>query len=264
MAEPERAVALPPGAERLAAWTVRVLVVAWILGGLLAHPHLTAEAKVRIAYALLPLLPLMCALAIALAARGMGAAGWLPLVGGWVFVAGGAAFDIVATLVHTPDLAREANPAARALLDSDHGVGFVYVFAGIAQASVVGFIGALWTGLLRHRRSWLDSAMDLGPRTYGAFVRFALSGKPMTWPQFLWPFGRDRRKMYGCVIWVLVPPLMGLFAHRWCLGLEWFALAPYGTDRYAGVAGIGVGVVAFFVWLYTEWRRRATAASSRN
>src|SRR5262249_43137565 len=67
---------------------------------------------------LIPLFAAALVAAVPLAAAGKDGAPAGPLLAGWAVVVGGAAADIFATLTHTPDLAWEANPVIRALLDN--------------------------------------------------------------------------------------------------------------------------------------------------
>jgi hypothetical protein len=53
-------------------------------------------------------------------------------IAGAGFIAGGAGFDILATLVHSRDLRNETNPVARFLLDSGHSIEFVLIYGGLA------------------------------------------------------------------------------------------------------------------------------------
>jgi hypothetical protein len=69
---------------------------------------------------------------------------------GAVFIAGGAGFDIFATLLHSPDLSRESNPIARLLLDSGKSVEFVMFFGAVCQSLAAIASVLLWGGLLSH------------------------------------------------------------------------------------------------------------------
>jgi hypothetical protein len=55
-----------------------------------------------------------------------------PFLVGAFSIIGGAAFDMIATVVKSPDLILEANPEARSLLDIGYSVEFVYVYSLLA------------------------------------------------------------------------------------------------------------------------------------
>ena len=68
---------------------------------------------------------------------------------GLAFAAGGAALDVVATVLHTPDLSLEENPVARALLDGGHSLSFVYGYAFVCQALLVALLAVVWAASRR-------------------------------------------------------------------------------------------------------------------
>ena len=75
----------------------------------------------------LPVLLVVCVyLAGKLARGGASSANYIWMLAGMAFLIGGAAFDIGATIYHSPDLESEANPVARALLDSGYSVALVF------------------------------------------------------------------------------------------------------------------------------------------
>src|SRR5438128_2600459 len=70
----------------------------------------------------------------------------VPLLAGWAAVGGGAACDIYATVSHSPDLSREANPLIRSLLDNGVSLGRVYGYAALTQVLFVAVTMVLWLG----------------------------------------------------------------------------------------------------------------------
>src|SRR5262245_51655387 len=129
---PSSFTAMPPGnaAARL------TVCLTLLLGcGLLVtfYVEQLRDLRVGAAYAVPALL-----LLVVLSAGRLAGLGWSPVprllvLAGVVFAAGGAAFDVVATVKHSPDLELEQNPIARALLDSGHSVEFVYRYAALGQ-----------------------------------------------------------------------------------------------------------------------------------
>src|SRR5262249_30205720 len=102
---------------------------------------------------LIPLFAAALVAAVPLAAAGEDGAPAGAPPAGWAVVVGGAAADIFATLTHTPDLAWEANPVIRALLDNGVPLTRVYLFGAILQVLFVSLTMVLWLGLLKHRRT---------------------------------------------------------------------------------------------------------------
>src|SRR5262245_56014805 len=85
-------------------------------------------------YILPVLLVLSLIIAVQLARAGTAAAPALAVIAGVVWILGGVAFDIGATIIQTPDLRQETNPIARSLLDSGHPVSFVFGYGAVAQS----------------------------------------------------------------------------------------------------------------------------------
>src|SRR5262245_60354532 len=83
---------------------------------------------VPLCLSLVPLLAVALVAAVPLAAIGEDDAPAGPLLAGWAVVLGGAACDVYATVTHSPDLAREANPVIRGLLDNGVSLTQVSMF----------------------------------------------------------------------------------------------------------------------------------------
>jgi len=211
-------------------------LVAYLMGVPFGVKGTPVAVKIAIAYAYPPVLGVLCFLVLLLARSTRGRMARWPLVLGWFWVAGGTAFDVTATLVHTPDLSREANLVARTLLDSGHGLAFMYAYGATAQVLALLLFGGVWTAFLRHRNPWMYAAMQTDPRSTFDFVRKALRSS---------------------AFWLLVPLFMGLTTHRWHLGLRWFDLVPHGYDAHVLGVGLAVALVAFVTWLAWEYRWRA-------
>src|SRR5262245_16171430 len=114
-----------PG-RRWAQVTVAGVVLA-IFGVFAAFLPQARPVVVPLCLSLIPLFAVALAASIPLAAAGDGDAPPGPLYAGWAVIVGGAFCDIFATLTHSPDLAHEANPVIRALLDNGVSVEQVYL-----------------------------------------------------------------------------------------------------------------------------------------
>ena len=172
------------------------------------------------------------------------------LVLGVVFLLGGVAFDLVATVVHSPDLAREANPAVLVLRARGHSVRFVYVY-GVVLEVFVGVVNCmLWAAMLRHRRTWVRSSLR-NTRSRAQFLLKAMSGKTFaSWRSLTERFTRAQRlRAFYHVLWVLVPMRLGAQVNRWYLGASWFRWVPQVREPYVALAGIVLFELALIVWL---------------
>jgi hypothetical protein len=140
------------------------------------------------------------------------------LVAGAAFIGGGAAFDIFATLRHSPDLEHEANPLARTLLDAGVEPATVLLLGAIAQIFLVFTSIMIWLNLMIRLR-WYER-MVRRPGSSG------LLGKLFGVPErgFMFLMGKQLDPEIAiCGLGFLVIPM---FAYRWYLGLEWFGVVP--------------------------------------
>ena len=199
------------------------------------------------AYALPALTVIALLLAIRITREGTADAPLWVLLPGLLFIMGGAVFDMVATVIHTPDLNLEQNPIARTLLDSGHSVPFVYSYALVCQSLCIGFIGILWAGLLRHRHSIRDSVS--GHHSFVAFVKAANGGSNLSWRQFLMPMRVSELPHAYHVLWLTVVVLVAMSAYRWYLGLEWFGIH-YGAGVWIATAAVLLGLTLYLAWLW--------------
>jgi hypothetical protein len=180
------------------------------------------------------------------------------LVMGCIFLLGGLAFDIAATVWHSPDLTREANFIARIVLDSGHSLAFTYVYGAI-MSILVGLATCFWwMAFLVHYRTWLDTVRS---DRYVEFVRLAYGGGILSWRQLLLPlsvadFVATYRACYywSWINWTVVVIVL-TFCHIYA-GLEWFEVVPW---LHPVVMALIAGALAFLLicgWLYWEFQLR--------
>jgi len=178
-------------------------------------------------------------------------------IGGCLLIVGGVALDVIATIVYTPDLAREANPLARLLLDSGYSVRFVYGYGLCGQSLLSLVLCTLWLALLRHKDSIVDFPFD--PQlSFGAYYRAVVAGKAVTVRQFYFPLRRSELKSPYRVLWLLVVGACGCSVpYRWYLGFEWIGIAPIGSEYRWEVVGIGAmcAIGSYVQWLKLHYRR---------
>ena len=129
-----------------------------------------------------------------------------------IFIVGGAAFDIAATLHHTPDLQQEANPIARALLDSGYSLPVVYGLAIVCQGLYISLICATWVALLKHRSFLVRSLGEA--QSPLAFLKAATGGAGLTWRQWFFPMRLSEFPDTHYVMWVLAVTLFASGAER--------------------------------------------------
>ncbi len=210
-------------------------------------------------WAMPPLLAVLALLAARLAGKGGAKTPMLPGVLGVVFVSGGAVFDMIATVVHTPSLEQESNVFARALLDSGWPVAWVYAYAILAKGLLMTLKALLWVGLLRHRTA-LTACLGR-QRSVLRFLKAVAGGARLSWREFLMPLRPSELPRAYPVLWLLAVLLAGDELHSWYLGLAWCGVVP-GPTWPAGLAGIFIALAAYVVWLWRASRPVPIAAPS--
>jgi hypothetical protein len=200
---------------------------------------------------LVPLLAVALAAAVPLAAAGRADAQPVPLLAGWAVVLGGAASDILATVIHSPDLAREANPALRGLLDRGVSLGQVYLFGAVLQALFVGLTMVLWLGLLKHRYTLAATMPPSGSLL--AYFKAGTGGRELSYRQWLCPLAYKDLPWAYHVMWWSGVAFVGISAYRFYLALEWYGVAPLDP---LWVRFITPSVVLLATcWWYAAWLR---------
>jgi len=190
----------------------------------------------------------------------------VPFVAGVLFTGGGVAFDMIATMIKTPNLQQEANPIARALLATGHPLPFVYVYGIIAQSMMVAVIAIMWAAFLTHRKTLVGPALVVAPESWKAF-RQAIDGPPpASWKQRLSPIQIVRRLQSYRSIGLLAVIPMGTGIYRAHLGLAWFGLSSFSHNTLVIIASVILPVCAYFGWLFYLYlkARRAQLSVARH
>lgn len=211
----------------------------------------------RILFAYLAPLILIYGLVVAIALYRQGTSNLptVPLVIGTILVVGGAFFDMIATVIKSPALERETNRIARALLDSGHSIGFVYVYGLAAQILFMVLTCVLWTAFLRHRETIIASTKNANPKSYLQFVKAATGGGHLSWRQYLLPLKPSEFPKSYHLVWFIPLMWVGMSPYRWYLGLEWLNLA-FGS-RTAIIAILYLlPPVVYLAWLWIEYSNR--------
>jgi hypothetical protein len=213
----------------------------------------TQAGVVPVCLSMVPLFGVALAAAIPLAAAGAEDAPTVPLLAGWAVILGGAACDIYATVSHSPNLAREANPVLRGLLDNGVSLEQVYLFAAVGQVLFIGLAMVLWLGLLKHRHTLVATMPPRGSLL--AYFKAGTGGRELSYRQWLCPLTyRDLPWAYHLTWWTAVV-FVSLSAYRFYLALEWYEVAPLNP--------LGARLIApslLFVatcWCYAVWLRDA-------
>jgi hypothetical protein len=246
--------ALDPPGNGIARALIGLLLLLGVGMIVFLHVDLPLRSAILLVY-IIPFALVVCA-GLALQMHRAGSAP-VPAPAVWmaaVFVAGGVGFDILATLLHSPDLSLEANQVARLLLDSGHDLSFVYVYAGVCQSLIVLITLALWSALLRHRGTLVASIGE--PTSFWRFLKAATGGAELTWRQWVLPLTwADLPRAYH-VLWVLTVLLVAAAAERWYLGLQWFGILE-GLRTVVVASALLLGLIAYFWWLARAVLRRA-------
>lgn len=182
--------------------------------------------------------------------RGLAAAGC-------VFIVGGALFDIIATVIHTPDLRLEGNPLVVLAFAAGYSLASIYAYAAVFQAFHILHDVFLWLALLRHRETLVESLNS--PRDFKHFFKAVTGGAHLTWRQWLFALNvRELPQLYP-LFWLFVVLLIASSTYRWCLGLEWFNVI-HNTRVVVTVLALIGSVVCFYAWLWNASRRRTGEA----
>jgi hypothetical protein len=233
-----------------------VVVVCILLGVFSILAPLLPQAQagvVTLGAGLVLLLAVALAAAVPLAAAGEDDPPVAALLAGWVVILGGAVCDIVATVVHSPDLAREANPMLRGLLDHGVALGQVYWFGAIIQVLFVGLAMTLWLGFLKHRQTL---AATMPPRgSLLAYFKAGTGGRELSYRQWLCPLAYSELPwVYHYAMWAAVV-FVGISVYRFYVALEWYGVAPLHS---LGVRLIVPSVLLLVTcWWYAAWLRGA-------
>jgi hypothetical protein len=176
----------------------------------------------------------------------------IPLISGWLFSVGGVVLDAGATIINTPTLAQESNVIARALLDSGHSIGFVYLYGTVSQAFYLILVCGLWATFLRHRLTLLASAMSTNPKSGLEFIKAATGGAHLSWRQYCLPLKlSELPKSYHLVLLIAVT-LTGSMTFNWYLGLSWMGVIPV-FHTVAIIICITLSVTIYAIWLWFQY-----------
>jgi hypothetical protein len=193
------------------------------------------------------------AAAVPLALAGKELAPLPPLIAGWAVVLGGAACDIVATVTHSPDLAREGNPLLSGRLGRGVSLELVYLFGAVSQLLFIGMALVLWLGLLKHRRTLAGTMPPQGSLL--AYFKAGTGGRELSYRQWLCPLAyADLPWAYHLTWWCGVA-FVAISVYRFYLALEWCGLAPL---QPLSVRFIAPSVLLLATcWWYAAWLRGA-------
>lgn len=268
MTEPDR---LPPADEPVEAIVIdepdaddtpalpgrgsaRVAMASLLLGFIGIVGVLLPQARpvvVPLCLSLVPLLAVALLAAIPFALAGKGGVPRGPLAAGWLVIVGGAACDIYATVGHSPDLAREANPVIRGLLDNGIPLRKVYLFGAVFQSLFIGLAMVLWLGLLTHRHTLVATMPRRGLLL--AYFKAGTGGRELTYRQWLCPLTvSELPSAYHYACWCAVA-FVGISAYRFYLALEWYGVVPV-DPLWVRLVAPSVLLVAT-CWWYAAWLR---------
>jgi hypothetical protein len=217
-------------------------------------------AIVPLCVGLAPLFVVALAAAVRLAMAGREVAPAAPLVAGWAVILGGAGCDIFATVTHSPDLAREANPVLRGLLDNGVPLAQVYLFGALVQVLFIGLAMFLWLAFLKHR---LTLAATMPPRgSLLAYLKAGTGGRELNYRQWLCPLSySDLPWAYHLALGTGVM-FVAASAYRFYVALEWYGVAPLSPLRVRLLAPAVVLLAT--CWWYAAWLRGAARGCTRS
>ena len=163
------------------------------------------------------------------------------------FIAGGKCFDIIATLLKTPDLASESNLIARLFLDNGFPVGFVYALGFLSQLLLTIISCGLWMAFIKHYRIYFELVWKLKPRSLIEFLVACAGGSTR--------FARVTNQTYSSSYRVLWPGALWFIApvSNWANGLAWLGIISPAVD--ANIAGMErtLAIPLFALWLVINY-----------
>lgn len=241
---------------RLIKWLF-LLIGVGVIGLVSTHFLQVAEAPRLIVVYLMPVLLLVALVfSVKLCKQAPASTSRFLLVIGLFSILGGAAFDMIATVLHSPTLASEGNVVAVGLFKTGHSIQFVYVYGLICQAQIAATGGFLWVAFVKHRPILLTLMFSSQPESFWEFIKSCSGGQYLTWRQFLLPVSLKELFSYKPypLFWFGVVLLACGSLHRWYLGLEWFELVPWMGGKSV-IPVMLLAVVIYVIWLRGEYKR---------
>jgi len=216
--------------------------------------RLLESLRILLAYALPPTFLSGIVLVVFLYLQGRDPLPKIPLICGCLFSIAGVALDAGATILNTPTLALEANVIARVLLDSDHSIGFVYMYGMVSQALYLILVCGLWAAFMRHRLTLIASAMCTNPKSGLEFIKAATGGAHLSWRQYFLPLRlSELPKPYHSVL-LIAGTLTGCMTFNWYLGLSWLGVLPVSHSA-ALIICIILSVSLYMTWLWFQYHK---------
>lgn len=197
--------------------------------------------------------------ALGLTAAGASDVPLAPGLAGVLLILGGAACDIYATIRHSPDLRREANPVLRGLLDEGVSLAEVYGVGAIMQVGFVGLSLTLWLGLLRHRHTLAATMPAEGSLL--TFFKAGTGGRELSYRQWCCPLSYSELPWAYQFCWWCGVAFLATGVYRFYLALEWYGVAPFepmGVRLVAPTALLFLASAWYALWLRNA-RARLTA-----
>ena len=147
--------------------------------------------------------------------------GSLPLLFlGVVFVLGGSAFDITATVTFSPDLSEEGNPVVVALLNNNCSIAFIYLFMLFYQILKVSINLYLWACFLKTYPNILKSIPCVN---FFTTIKWLMGFGKMTLSDFLLSKNVQFYFLFSSLSFITLM----LYSFRWYVALEWLGVVPY-------------------------------------
>lgn len=144
-------------------------------------------------------------------------------------------FDVLATILVSPDLVQEGNPFIMMAQNLHVPRWGIYLLGFLAQLGITIISCAFWFSFLRHYKIYLKVLWAMNPQNLFQFIWVALGGNLASTKSH--PKRESFSRSYRA-FWVIFLCLIQPFS-RWVFGLEWLGL----PIRKSLVPYIGVGAV---------------------
>ncbi len=231
-----------------------LLAIVTVLTGLTYFTSFLLGLRVPVAYLIPFLLTYGVVLSIQIYRTAEDPLSMIPFISGISFVVGGAAFDMIATYLKTPTLAREGNPIARALLDSGHSLNFVFTYAIVSQLLYVLWVCILWGAFLKHKDTLIHLAKRRNSNSFAEFIKTATGGEKLTWRQYFLPLTLKELPELYYLVWIFPPGLIVGSLIRWYWGFVWFELISVPLSLVMIITFLLI-IVVYCGWLWVEYKK---------
>lgn len=140
------------------------------------------------------------------------------LWGGCFIILGGVFFDVINTIIGSPDLSLESNPIVLYMSRNRLSLNSIYLLGFLGQVTLITMATLLWAVFLKNFNFLVEHLKGSSGRILFYEI---IGGKETT----LFKLIIGKTNPFN-VIMFCIPLFISIFIYRWYLGLEWLGLVP--------------------------------------